>query len=174
MLHRGLLPICEYLALQPRKAFAKMAPLRTAALLAFLAAGLLASRPSSAQGSFDVSVSWQGVRGCLGGTPSPAFTLTGVPQSSQTLLFALKDSAGSEFGGGKLPYRGDGKIAFGAFRHIAPCPASPTEVYDWKVEAYDAAGKLIATGIESRPFALPKANTKPPSTRNQSRHQPDR
>ena len=130
----------------------RMTLLRLAVLVA---TGLLSTAPSYAQRPFAVVVSWAGVRGCTGGTLSPAFTLTGVPGHSHTLMFALSDSTGREYGGGTIQYRGSGKIASGAFRHNAPCAESPTQLYEWRVEALNASGETIGTAIETRPFSVP-------------------
>jgi phosphatidylethanolamine-binding protein (PEBP) family uncharacterized protein len=115
-------------------------------LLGIAAVGL-SSIAAFAQGSFAVVPTWDGITACSGrpiSSPSPAFSVTGVPAGTVTLEFRLVDLDVPEFnhGGGKVRYTGEARIAPGAFQFIGPCPPR-THRYEWTVTARDAASKPL-------------------------------
>ena len=112
---------------------------------------------ASAQSAFDVVPTWEGITACSGRpitSPSPAFTVTGVPAGTAMLDFRMVDLDAPDFqhGGGKVRYAGQSRIAPGAFQFIGPCPPR-THRYQWTVMAEDAAGRPIGTAraIKSYP-----------------------
>ncbi len=124
--------------------------------LSSLCAGLW-SVAAMAQGGFAVTPTWEGIRACSGQpitSPSPAFSLTGVPAGTAELEFRMVDLDAPRFnhGGGKVRYTGQARIAPGAFQFTGPCPPQ-THRYEWTVVAQDASGKSLATAraIKSYP-----------------------
>ncbi|MFO1082994.1 MAG: YbhB/YbcL family Raf kinase inhibitor-like protein [Reyranellaceae bacterium] len=124
--------------------------------LSSLCAGLW-SVAAMAQGGFAVTPTWEGIRACSGqpiASPSPAFSLTGVPAGTTELEFRMVDLDAPRFnhGGGKVRYTGQARIAPGAFQFTGPCPPQ-THRYEWTVVAHDASGKSLATAraIKSYP-----------------------
>ena len=87
-----------------------------------------------AQGGFAVTPTWEGVKACSGRpitSPSPAFSLAGVPANTAELEFRMVDLDAPSFnhGGGKVRYAGRARIPPGAFQFIGPCPPQ-THRYD--------------------------------------------
>ena len=110
-----------------------------------------------AQGGFAVGPSWDGIKTCSGqpvSSPSPGFSVTGVPAGTAELEFRMVDLDAPRFthGGGKVKYAGQARIAPGAFQFIGPCPPQ-THRYEWTVTARDAGGKSlgVARAIKNYP-----------------------
>ena len=125
---------------------------------ALLAIAVLLARPlvASAQGAFAVTPTWEGITVCSGqpvNSPSPAFTVTGVPAGAATLDFRMVDLDAPDFqhGGGKVRYSGQSRIAPGAFQFTGPCPPR-THRYQWTVLAEDAAGRPIGTARATKTY----------------------
>jgi phosphatidylethanolamine-binding protein (PEBP) family uncharacterized protein len=102
-----------------------------------------------AQGGFAVTPSWDGIKACSGqpiSSPSPAFSVSGVPAGSVELEFRMVDLDAPRFnhGGGKVRYTGQARIAPGAFQFIGPCPPQ-VHRYEWTVTAHDAGGKSLGS-----------------------------
>src|SRR5262245_61986399 len=98
-----------------------------------------------AQGGFAVVPTWDGITACSGrpiSSPSPAFSVTGVPAGTVELEFRMVDLDAPRFehGGGKVRYTNQPRIAPGAFQFIGPCPPQ-THRYEWTVTARDSGGK---------------------------------
>jgi phosphatidylethanolamine-binding protein (PEBP) family uncharacterized protein len=117
---------------------------------ALLAIPFLAVWPlvATAQGSFGVVPTWEGITVCSGQpitSPSPAFSLTGVPAGTALLDFRMVDLDAPRFqhGGGTVRYAGQPRVAPGAFQFIGPCPPQ-THRYEWTVTAQDANGRTLA------------------------------
>ena len=88
---------------------------------------VLWSLAALAQGGFAVTPTWEGVKTCSGQpitSPSPAFSLAGVPAGTVELEFRMVDLEAPRFnhGGGKVRYAGQARIPSGAFQFIGPCP----------------------------------------------------
>lgn len=85
---------------------------------------------------------------------SPPFTITKVPPETRTLTFRMVDRNAPSYnhGGGKVAYRGESQISYGAFRYKGPCPPSGSHTYSWTIKALDAKGKTVAEGKSSKKF----------------------
>ena len=110
------------------------------------------------QQTLGVNFTWKDTSRCLGS--SPEFTLTKVPENTQTLAFTLRDIYFPFFphGGGELEYTGDNTIPIGTVaaakgHYIGPCapPFFPGQ-YKFTVEALDSNGLLLGKGNATRPF----------------------
>ena len=102
-----------------------------------------------AQGGFAVTPTWEGIKACSGQpitSPSPAFSMAGVPAGTAELEFRMidLDAPGFNHGGGKVRYAGQARIPPGVFQFIGPCPPQ-THRYEWTVTARDGSGKLLGT-----------------------------
>jgi phosphatidylethanolamine-binding protein (PEBP) family uncharacterized protein len=107
----------------------------------------LSSPSAFAQGAFAVVPTWDGIAVCSGKpitSPSPGFSVSGVPAGTTELEFRMTDLDAPRFthGGGKVGFTGQQTIAPGAFNFIGPCPPSKHR-YEWTVTARDAAGKSL-------------------------------
>jgi len=118
---------------------------------------VLASLAALAQAGFAVTPTWEGVKACSGqptSSPSPAFSLAGVPAGTAELEFRMVDLDAPRFnhGGGKVRYGGQARIPPGAFQFIGPCPPQ-THRYEWTVTARDGSGKSlgVARAIKNYP-----------------------
>ena len=110
---------------------------------------VLAPLAALAQAGFAVTPTWEGVKACSGqptSSPSPAFSLAGVPAGTAELEFRMVDLDAPSFnhGGGKVRYGGQARIPPGAFQFIGPCPPQ-THRYEWTVTARDGSGKSLGT-----------------------------
>ena len=117
----------------------RLAP--TLALAAFLAP---AASPAASLG---VHFTWAGTAACS--TVPPAFTISGVPAGTRSLVFTLVDLDKPDYvhGGGQVTYSGSGAIPAGAFggSYRGPCPpAGAVHTYRWTVEAMDPGNKVLA------------------------------
>jgi len=107
----------------------------------------LSSIAAFAQGTFAVVPTWDGIAVCSGkpiSSPSPGFSVSGVPAGTTELEFRMTDLDAPRFahGGGKVGFTGQQAIAPGAFTFIGPCPPQKHR-YEWTVTARDAAGKSL-------------------------------
>ena len=102
-----------------------------------------------AQGGFAITPTWDGIKACSGqpiSSPSPAFSVSGVPAGTAELEFRMVDLDAPRFnhGGGKVRYTGQTRLAPGAFQFIGPCPPQ-VHRYEWTVTAHDAGGKSLGS-----------------------------
>ena len=124
--------------------------------IASIALALSASQASAA--GFGFSFDWGGLKKCTSGSPNtvpnPAFKLSGVPQGTATIRFAMKDINVPSYnhGGGKAKYTGSNTIAPGAFKYRSPCPPSGRHTYEWTAPALDAKGKKLAVAKARRNY----------------------
>ena len=96
-----------------------------------------------------LSFSWAGISACEGGdAASPAFTLRNIPDGTTTLVFALSNPMGRDFGEGAVPYTG-AIVDAGAIRTRGPCQ---TSTYTWRVEARDSLGATLGTAQRGEHF----------------------
>jgi phosphatidylethanolamine-binding protein (PEBP) family uncharacterized protein len=109
-----------------------------------------------AQGGFTVVPTWEGIATCSGqpvSSPSPGFSVAGVPAGAVELEFRMVDLDAPRFnhGGGKVRYMGEPRIAPGAFTFIGPCPPE-SHRYEWTVTARDAGGKSLGAARAIRKY----------------------
>ena len=125
---------------------------RLAPALALAAFLVPASSPAASLG---VRFTWAGTASCS--SVPPAFTISGVPAGTRTLVFALVDLDKPDYvhGGGQVMYSGSGAIPAGAFggSYRGPCPPPGTvHTYRWTVEAMDPGSKVLAKGAATGRF----------------------
>jgi phosphatidylethanolamine-binding protein (PEBP) family uncharacterized protein len=110
---------------------------------------LLCPVAASAMG---LSFQWGPTKKCFD-PKSPPITLSGVPAHTSRLRFKMIDLDAVDFvhGGATIDYTGDNKLPYGAFRYKGPCPPKP-HVYQWRVEALDGNGKVLAKARASKRF----------------------
>lgn len=120
--------------------------------LIFLALSGLVTALCGPARAMDMSFEWGPTKKCFDGK-SPPITLSGVPAGTAKLRFRMTDLDAPNFnhGGATVAYGGQKKLAYGAFRYRGPCPPSP-HVYEIRVDALDAKGKVIAKAKARRRF----------------------
>lgn len=100
-----------------------------------------------------VSFQWGPTKKCFD-QKSPPIKLSGVPQGTATLAIRMIDkNSPFDHGGGKVAYKGQSQLPYGAFNYKGPCPPQGTHNYKITVKALDAAGKTLATGSATQPFS---------------------
>jgi len=125
---------------------------RLAVALALAAFLIPAASPAA---SLSVRFIWAGTAACS--TVPPAFTISGVPAGTRSLVFTLVDLDKPDYvhGGGQITYSGVGAIPAGAFggNYRGPCPPpGSVHTYRWTVEAMDAGSKVLAKGVATGKF----------------------
>ncbi|MCE6957915.1 hypothetical protein LAZ40_02430 [Cereibacter sphaeroides] len=81
------------------------------------------------------------MKSCTNGQPrkvdSPAFTVTGRPEGTETIEVRLKDLEAPRYnhGRGSVAVTANGTVAPGAFRYASPCPPSGRHTYEWTATA---------------------------------------
>ena len=122
-------------------------------LILIAAVSVITSSSASAAG-MGVAFEWGPTKKCFD-AKSPPIKLTNVPQGTEKLLIKMIDQNASSFdhGGGTVAYKGQSQLPYGAFKYKGPCPPSGTHFYKITVKAVDAAGKVLATGTATQPFA---------------------
>jgi len=120
-------------------------------LLAFIIA---MAAPNAFAADLNVSFDWGPTKKCLD-PKSPPIKVSGVPQGTTTLDIKMIDRNATSFnhGGGKVAYKGQAQLPYGAFKYKGPCPPEGTHNYKITVTALDAAGKKLASGSASQPFS---------------------
>ena len=115
----------------------------TIILGALILAGCQTVKEAENISTLGVEFSWAGVKACSG-TP-PAFTISNVPDATDTLVFKMVDMdvPGYNHGGGTVKYTGSGEIPEGAFYYQGSCPPSGSHRYRFTVKAINAAGDTI-------------------------------
>ncbi len=101
-----------------------------------------------------VSFDWGPTTKCFD-PKSPPISVTNVPARTRTLDVKMTDRNAPNFnhGGGRVAYKGQSRLPYGAFRYKGPCPPEGTHSYRITVTALDAAGKALASGSDTRPFS---------------------
>lgn len=119
------------------------------AIAALAACSPLDTRPLA---PLAVDFQWQATDRCS--SQAPAFRVTGVPDTTRTLVFSMQDLDAPSYphGGGRVAYSGSGTIPAGAFAYVGPCPPAGSHRYEFTVTARDAAGAAIARGQAMREF----------------------
>ena len=102
---------------------------------------------------FTVGFNWDGLKLCTSGRPNtvgnPVFQLSGVPEGTNWLYFALTDfdARGYNHGGGWIEYDGGEATEAGAFTYKSPCPPNGTHTYEWSVTANSAKSLTNPLGV---------------------------
>ena len=99
-----------------------------------------------------VSFDWGPTGKCFD-RKSPPFKVGGVPAGTATLSFQMTDLDAPDYhhGGGKVAYKGQGDIAYGAFSYKGPCPPVRHR-YRFTVKALDAKGKEVGKATATKAF----------------------
>jgi len=114
-------------------------------------------QPAQADG-FSIGFDWSDLERCTSGHPnvvgSPAFDLRGTPAGTVSIRLTLKDLdvPAYDHGGGTVRYGGEGSVPAGAFRYRSPCPPDGRHTYEWRADALDASGRVLATATASRQY----------------------
>ncbi|TCR07286.1 phospholipid-binding protein [Neorhizobium sp. JUb45] len=98
------------------------------------------------------SVEWGPTKKCFD-SKSPPISLSGVPAGTVKLDIKMVDMDAMSYnhGGGKVDYKGQQSLPYGAFRYSGPCPPM-RHTYRFTVKALDAVGKTLATAKASKDF----------------------
>lgn len=101
-----------------------------------------------------ISFEWGPTKKCFD-AKSPPIKLSDVPQGTTQLDVKMVDTNAMSFnhGGGKVAYKGQAALPYGAVKYKGPCPPSGTHYYSITVKALDASGKTLATAKDKKPFA---------------------
>jgi len=117
-----------------------------------LATCFLLTTISGAAADMSVSFDWGPTKKCFD-PKSPPMKVTGVPAGTANLDIRMTDrDADYNHGGGKVAYKGQTSLPYGAFKYQGPCPPAGQHTYSFTVKAVDAAGKTLATAKASRKF----------------------
>ena len=110
---------------------------------------------------FSVGFNWDGLKLCTSGRPNtvgnPAFQLSGVPDGTKWLYFALMDfdARGYNHGGGWIGFDGGEATESGVFRYKSPCPPNGTHTYEWSVTATVAKNLKNPLGVATSTLSYP-------------------
>lgn len=105
---------------------------------------------TAAADDFTLDFDWGDIPRCTTGypgvVPNPVFTLSGVPESTVTVEFRLRDLDAPTYrhGGGEVAYEGQATVSPGAFQYKSPCPPRGKHRYEWTATARDGDGDRIA------------------------------
>lgn len=103
-----------------------------------------------------VEFTWADVPPCS--NVSPRIMVGEAPPATRRFRVELVDvdSAFGRHGGGEVAADPSGVIPAGALKsYRGPCPAQAAITYEMRVAALDAAGRVIATGVERRTYTPP-------------------
>jgi phosphatidylethanolamine-binding protein (PEBP) family uncharacterized protein len=107
---------------------------------------------SPAAADMSVSFDWGPTKKCFD-PKSPPMKITGVPAGTANLDIRMTDrNSDYNHGGGKVAYKGQTSLPYGAFKYQGPCPPTGSHTYSFAVKAIDAEGKTLATAKASRKF----------------------
>ncbi len=125
------------------------------ALLAAACAGSQQAQRGPASGTPELGVefSWAGITPCT--NVSPKITVRDVPAATKRFRVELVDldSAFARHGGGEVDAAPGGIIPEGALKsYRGPCPSQQSILYEMRVEALDASGRVLARGAEKVAF----------------------
>ncbi|HEY7611168.1 MAG TPA: hypothetical protein VIF14_18215 [Alphaproteobacteria bacterium] len=131
--------------------------MRFAAIAIALLAAACATEQRAPPGAPELGVefSWTGVQPCS--NVSPRIVVRDFPAATRRFRVELvdTDAAISRHGGGEVEAAQDGVIAAGALKsYRGPCPSQSSIVYEMRVAALDAGGRVIARGAERQTYAL--------------------
>lgn len=116
------------------------------------AAGCLAMVASTPAAAFAIAFEWGETKKCFD-SKSPPITLSKVPKNTAKIRFLMVDLDAPRYphGGGTVAYTGEAALPYGAFTYKGPCPPAP-HTYEFRAEALDASGKVIAKARATRTF----------------------
>ena len=119
-----------------------------------LACSIIAGLTTVAHADMRVSFEWGPTKKCFD-VNSPPFKLSGVPSGTASLDFQMTDRNAPTFhhGGGRVAYKGQASVPYGAFKYKGPCPPSGVHTYAFTVKALDGRGKTLATAEASQDFS---------------------
>lgn len=113
---------------------------------------ILLASISGAAADMSVSFVWGPTKKCFD-PKSPPMKITGVPAGTTNLDIHMTDrDSDYNHGGGKIAYRGQISLPYGAFKYQGPCPPTGSHTYSFTVKAVDSKGKTLATAKASRKF----------------------
>ena len=107
---------------------------------------------TGAHARMDLSFEWGPTQKCFD-SKSPPMSLSDVPTGTASLDIRMVDldATGYPHGGGKVVYRGQKSLPYGAFTYKGPCPPNPHH-YQFTAKALDTSGKVLATATARRKF----------------------
>ncbi|WP_406873476.1 phospholipid-binding protein [Aminobacter sp. P9b] len=118
-----------------------------------LAGALMLAGSNAFAAGMGVSFDWGPTKKCLD-PKSPPIALSNVPQGTVNLEIKMIDqNASFNHGGGKVAFKGQSQLPYGAFKYKGPCPPAGTHPYKITVKALDASGKALASGSATQPFS---------------------
>lgn len=108
---------------------------------------------SSAFAGMGATVEWGPTKKCFD-SKSPPISLSGVPAGTAKLDIRMMDldAPSYDHGGGKVDYKGQPQLGYGAFRYTGPCPPSGRHSYRFTVKALDAKGMTLDTAKATKNF----------------------
>jgi hypothetical protein len=129
--------------------------MRIAVIFAALVAAACSTQEKAPAGAPELGVefTWTGVAACS--NVSPRIIVRDFPAATKRFRVELvdMDAAISRHGGGEVEAARDGVIAEGALKsYRGPCPSQAAIVYELRVAALDAGGRVIARGAERQTF----------------------
>ena len=125
--------------------------MRFAVVLLALLAAACAGGQTAQRGAPELGVefSWAGISPCS--NDSPRIVVRDAPAATKRFRVELVDidTAFGRHGGGEVDATPSGVIAAGALKsYRGPCPSQQPIVYEMRVEALDAGGRVLARGAE--------------------------
>jgi len=116
------------------------------------AVGCLAMMASGPAAAFAIAFEWGETKPCSDAR-SPPFVLRDVPADTAKIRFLMIDRDAPQYfhGGATIAFTGETALPYGAFKYKGPCPPVP-HTYEFRAEAIDASGKVIAKARASRRF----------------------
>jgi phosphatidylethanolamine-binding protein (PEBP) family uncharacterized protein len=130
--------------------------MRIAVIFAALVAAACSTQEKAPAGAPELGIefTWTGVAACS--NVSPRIIVRDFPAATKRFRVELVDMdvAISRHGGGEVDAARDGVIAEGALKsYRGPCPSQSPIVYEMRVAALDAGGRVIAQGTERQTFS---------------------
>lgn len=112
-----------------------------------------------AAGAFTLSFdSWRDIPRCATGRPNtvgnPRFVISDVPGGTTRVRLELVDldAPGYDHGGATLQLAGDAAVPEGLFTYRSPCPPSGSHTYEWRAQALDGSGNILARDAVRRRY----------------------
>ena len=113
---------------------------------------LMAATTTGALADMTVAFEWGPTKQCFD-TKSPPMQIAGVPAGTSNLDIRMTDrNSDYVHGGGKISFKGQNALPYGAFSYKGPCPPNGPHTYVFTVKALDAQGKTLATAKATRKF----------------------
>jgi phosphatidylethanolamine-binding protein (PEBP) family uncharacterized protein len=130
--------------------------MRFFAAIPVLCAAACATPQQAPRGAPELGIefTWDGVEPCT--NVSPRIVVRDAPAGTRRFRVALVDvdSMVSRHGGGEVDAAPGGVIAAGALKsYRGPCPSQQAIVYELRVAALDASGRVLAEGKERQRYS---------------------